>query len=67
LISSRWLILKLTVFDILGREVAVLVDEMLAPGAYDVVFDAKGLASGVYVYRLQAGAFVETKKLTLLR
>jgi len=58
---------KLSVFDILGREVAVLVDEALAPGAYDVAFEAKGLASGVYVYRLQAGAFVQTKKLTLLR
>ncbi len=58
---------KLKVFDILGREAAVLVDEALEPGAYDVVFDANGLASGVYVYRIQAGAFVETKKLTLLR
>ena len=58
---------KLTVFDLLGREVAVLVDAALAPGAYDVVFEANDLAGGIYFYRLQAGAFVQTKKLTLLR
>ena len=54
-------------YDILGREVATLVNEKKAPGDYEVRFDATGLASGVYFYRLQTGSFVETKKLLLLR
>ncbi len=58
---------SLKVFDALGREQAVLVAEELAPGMYAHQLDATGLASGVYFYRLQAGAFVETKKLVLLR
>ena len=58
---------KIVVYDILGREVATLVNEKKAPGDYEVRFDATGLASGVYFYRLQTGSFVETKKLLLLR
>ncbi|MEK7249826.1 MAG: T9SS type A sorting domain-containing protein [Bacteroidota bacterium] len=54
-------------YDILGREVATLVDGVEEAGYKSVQFDAKGLASGVYLYRLEAGAFVETKKLLLLR
>jgi hypothetical protein len=58
---------KLKVFDIVGREVATLVDERLQPGSYETTFNAKGLASGVYLYRIQAGNFVETKRLILLK
>ncbi len=58
---------ELRVFDILGREVATLVREMLAPGAYTKQWNAIGMASGVYFYRLQVGNFVETRKLILLR
>ena len=58
---------KLTVFDILGREVSVLVNERRDAGAYEVKFDGSNLASGVYFYRLQAGSFVQTRKLLLLR
>ncbi len=58
---------RLAVYDILGREVSVLVDESKNAGTYEVRFDGSGLASGVYFYRLQAGKFVETKKLLLLR
>jgi beta-1,2-mannobiose phosphorylase / 1,2-beta-oligomannan phosphorylase len=58
---------KLVVYDLLGREVAVLVNEKKAPGRYEVIFDAGGLSSGVYFYRLEAGTFVETKKLVVLR
>jgi hypothetical protein len=58
---------SLKVFDVLGREVATLVDELQDVGSKSVEFDASGLASGVYLYRLQAGGFVETKKLLLLR
>jgi hypothetical protein len=58
---------KLVVFDLLGREVSVLVDEKREAGIHEVKFDASHLPSGVYFYRLQAGNFVETKKLVLVR
>jgi serine protease len=57
----------LKVFDLLGREVATLVDEQKSPGTYTVKWDASGMSSGVYLYRLQAGSFVETRKLVVLR
>jgi hypothetical protein len=57
----------LKVFDLLGREVATLVSERLNPGSYETTFDGGGLASGVYLYRLQAIDFVSTKKLILLK
>ena len=58
---------RLVVYDILGREVAVLVNERKAPGRYEVTFDASGLASGVYFYRLEAGGFVSVKNMTLVK
>jgi hypothetical protein len=58
---------RLAVYDLLGREVALLVNEMKPAGMYEVRFDASGLASGVYLYRLTAGAFVETRKMIVLR
>jgi hypothetical protein len=58
---------KLVVHDLLGREVAVLVNEKKAPGSYEVKFDGSALSSGVYFYSLKAGSSVETKKLMLLR
>jgi hypothetical protein len=58
---------SLKVYDVLGREVATLVNEEKKPGTYTVQFDAAGLASTVYFYRLQAGSFAETKKLLVLR
>jgi hypothetical protein len=58
---------RLVVHDLLGREVAVLVNEMKHPGSYEVRFDATGLASGVYLYRLTAGGYGETRKLLLIR
>ncbi len=57
----------LKVFDVLGREVATLVNDQRSPGTYKVQWDASGVASGVYLYRLQAGSFVETKKCVVLR
>ena len=60
-------VVRLSVFDILGREVSVLVNERRDAGAYEVKFDGSNLASGVYFYRLQAGSFVQTRKLLLLR
>ncbi len=58
---------SLKVYDVLGREVTTLVNERKPAGIYRVSFDAKGLASGIYFYRLQAGAFTATRKLLLLR
>jgi uncharacterized membrane protein len=70
---------QLKVYDILGNEVATLVNEEKAPGTYEVEFNShsdggqnlpagrQGLSSGVYFYRMQAGDFVETKKMILLR
>ena len=58
---------NLTMFDILGREVSVLVNDRRNPGVYQVKFSGSNLASGVYFYRLSAGNFVQTRKLLLLR
>jgi len=57
----------LKVFNILGKEVAVLVNENKEAGTYSVDFSALNLASGTYIYRLQAGAFVQTKKMVVLK
>jgi endo-1,4-beta-xylanase len=58
---------KLVVFDMLGREVAVLVDEEQTPGPHAMTWDASGLASGMYMYRMTAGTFVESKTMILLK
>lgn len=58
---------RLEVFDMLGRRVAVLVNEQMQPGHHSVNFDAGRLASGMYIYRLVAGSTVITRKLTLIK
>lgn len=58
---------RLTVYNILGQRVAALVDRKEAAGHYQVTFDAGRLASGVYIYRLQAGNYVKTWGMTLLK
>jgi hypothetical protein len=55
------------VFDLLGREVATLVNEVEVPGKYDIQFEATNLSSGVYFYRLTAGSFSATRKLLLMK
>ncbi len=57
----------LKVFDVLGREVAMLVNGVEQPGYKSVTFDANGLAHGLYYYRLTTGNFVQTKKLLLIK
>jgi hypothetical protein len=59
--------IRLVVYDLLGREVAVLVDRVMSAGTHEVSFDGSGLPSGIYVYRLKAGNFSESRKLTLIR
>lgn len=58
---------SLKVYDLLGNEVAGLVDEYKEAGRYEVEFNAENLASGMYIYKLQTEGFVETKKMILLR
>ena len=57
----------LKVYDVLGKEVATLVNEVRIAGEYTVTFDGSGLPSGVYVYRLKAGSYVSSHKMLLLK
>jgi hypothetical protein len=68
--SGQWPVashVRLAVFDLLGREVAVLVDGEKLPGRYQVEFDGTKMSTGVYFYRLSVGDYVETKRMLLLR
>jgi hypothetical protein len=58
---------RLAVFDVTGREVAMLVDGLRSPGFHTVRFDAAGLPGGVYFYRLDAGEVVETRPMLRVR
>ena len=58
---------RLVVYDVLGREVALLVNESKTPGSYSAEFNASGLASGVYIYRLMAGNSVACRKMVLMK
>jgi hypothetical protein len=58
---------RLTVYDLLGNEIALLVSEFESPGAYSVDFDGSKLSSGVYVYKIQAGIFSDVKRLLLIK
>lgn len=60
-------LVTIIVFDVLGREVETLVNEQKIPGNYNITFNASRLASGVYLYRMQAGSFVQTKKVILMK
>ncbi|HSL89726.1 MAG TPA: T9SS type A sorting domain-containing protein [Ignavibacteriaceae bacterium] len=63
--QTGWVTVK--VFDILGSEVAVLVNSNKEPGYYNVNFDASNLSSGVYIYTLQVNGFTDSKKMLLLK
>ena len=58
---------RLAVYDMLGRTVAVLVDGQQAPGRYDMTWDASNHSSGVYIYRIDAGGLTITRKMTLVK
>jgi hypothetical protein len=58
---------RLTVFDLLGRQVSTLVEQMMTAGDYRIPFDASALPSGVYFYRLEAGTFSASRKMVLLK
>jgi hypothetical protein len=53
------------VYDMLGREVANLLDERKEPGTHSIRFDARGLSAGIYFYRLRSGWSVQTRKMIL--
>ena len=58
---------RITVYDLLGRGVRVLGDQYMQAGNYNILFDASGLSSGVYFYRLEAGDLSESGRMVLLR
>ncbi len=64
---SQQSFVTLKIYDVLGKEVARLVDEIRNPGTYDLEFNAAELPSGIYFYQLQSKNFAETKKMILLR
>lgn len=60
-------VVKLTVFDLSGKQVAVLVNGQQSVGFYDIEFDGSSLSSGVYFYKIETGSFIETKKMLLVK
>ena len=58
---------KLVVYDMLGREVLRLYDQMAASGEHSVSLDANALASGIYVYKFEAGSYAETRQMVVIR
>jgi pimeloyl-ACP methyl ester carboxylesterase len=69
-VSSQYSVVsdvRIVIYDLLGREVTTLVNERRAPGIYHDTFDATGLASGVYIYRIRVGAFTQSRKMILMR
>jgi photosystem II stability/assembly factor-like uncharacterized protein len=70
IVSCQWPVVsdvRIVVYDLLGREVSVLVDEQRPAGRYEFEFNASGVASGLYVCRLTAGSFVASRKMMILR
>ena len=65
--NSKFKNVTLKIYDILGREIVVLVNEEQKPGNYEVKWDASNQPSGVYFYQLTADEFVKTRKMVLLR
>jgi hypothetical protein len=60
-------LVKLRVYDILGRLVATIIDQNLTPGTYKIDFNASGLTSGIYVYRLETAGFTDSKKMIVVK
>jgi len=64
---SKLEFVSLKIYDMLGKEVTMLANAYMNPGTYKYEFDASGLTSGVYFYKLEAGDFIETKKMSLIK
>jgi hypothetical protein len=65
--AGRGVLVRLVIYDILGREIATLVNQQLKPGTYEVEWDASNYPSGVYFYKLLTSEFIETKKMVLIK
>jgi photosystem II stability/assembly factor-like uncharacterized protein len=65
--EGRGGLVTLKVYDILGNEVATLVNEQKSPGEYEVEFDGSSLSSGIYFYQLKSGSFIQTNKMLLMK
>ena len=57
----------LTIYDILGNEIATLLNEEKSPGIYKIKFNATALASGNYIYQIKAGSYIHSRKMILLK
>ncbi|MDD3559670.1 MAG: T9SS type A sorting domain-containing protein [Melioribacteraceae bacterium] len=66
-VYSKYVTVSLRVFDLLGSEIAVLLNKQISPGNYEVEFNAENLPSGIYFYKLNLNNFSQTKKMVLLR
>jgi hypothetical protein len=66
-VKREMLNVTLKVYDILGNEIATLINEEKPTGSYEITWNAKGLPSGLYFYQLQAGSFLETKKMVFVK
>jgi hypothetical protein len=66
-LNDQWTFVTLKVYDLLGREVSTLVNEIKNAGRHKTKFDASKLPSGVYVYTLSAGNYSQTRKLVLMK
>jgi len=58
---------RIIIYDIMGKEVKTLVNEFKQVGTYEVQFNASEIASGIYLYRIESGSFIQTKKMILLK
>ena len=66
-VRREMLNVSLKVYDVLGNEIVILVNEEKPSGSYEVEFSGAELPSGIYFYRIRAGSFVETKKMVLMK
>ncbi|MGB5894581.1 MAG: T9SS type A sorting domain-containing protein, partial [Ignavibacteriaceae bacterium] len=60
-------LVTIRVYDVLGNEVAILVNERMEEGRYEVTLDASSLSSGVYIYHMRVNDFIDTKKMILMK
>jgi hypothetical protein len=58
---------KLTIYDILGKEVAVLIDKKMEPNSYEISWDGTNFASGIYIYKIESGDFKDIKRMVLVK
>ncbi len=65
--DGRGVLTQLTIYDALGKEIAILVNQQLQPGSYEADWDASAYPSGVYYYKLESGSYSETKKMVLIK